>query len=373
MLRLSRSSRFFSWGRLFIAFLILVLMVECFIDRQLLKLSAPFSCYLRSSSTCNTSTTVAKKFGQINSFDQDNSDGKTDRDGISCMHDGGDQQCDLSDSRWGIPTLLISFGRSGSTVTWDTLAALAANSSYYQRSTEDMGKSKEATVRFFDDINPREHGKCALERVLCARQLENRKRIENKQIRDGSVSIYGTKWKPYFESFGHLKSRQALEWLGTQNHIKVLFNKRNLLDVYLSKYKHEVQDVPAHCHQGNEACLQKHFKAEQNLVVPTNSLLSELEHLEHATNQTIDLLTTSNVVARHIEYERLYYDETADEWNLALAHLWERKPNPPLSRADVMRYISHAATSNSSRSETLSNYADIKATLQNTRFAMLLQ
>ena len=319
----------------------------------------------------------------------------TDWNAISCsdaVHD-----CDLTDTKWGIPTILLSFGRSGSTVTWDTLAELSAaashrnndidnngmttNALWFQPSTEDLGKSMQATVKFFDAIPAHEHGKCALERILCARQAENKQRLQQQQqqhenpttaVRPG---IFGTKWKPYLESFGHVKARQTLQWLAMmQPHVKIIYNQRNLLDVYLSKYKHEATHVPAHCHQGNVACVQQHQAAEQSLVVPTETLIDELAHWEHATNQTLALLQAYHVPILQVQYEKLYYsnDANAQEWNRLWKYMWGDDATP-MTQDDVMAHLHHVATSAASHADKMSNYLQVQDVLRGTRFVKYLQ
>lgn len=301
---------------------------------------------------------------------------KIDWSSVPCPHSTEEwQRCDLSDDRWGVPTLLISFGRSGSTVTWDTIAALATgDNGTYQSSTEDMGSGSKAALRFFETIDPTEHGKCAVQRVLCARQRENRLAMESYEINGGldGSAVYGTKLKPYLESFGHKKSREALHWLGSQSDVKVIYLQRNLLDVYLSKYKHSATGLPAHCHKGNTECIQRHQEALKSLVVPTDTLIEELEHWEHAKNQTIALLETYNVDLVHLQYENLYYGENADEWNKALQHLG-KAPARPLTRDDVMAHIEHVATTPASHAEKMANYDEVKAVLENTRYMKYLQ
>jgi hypothetical protein len=246
-----------------------------------------------------------------------------------------------------------------------------------QKSTEDLGKSLQQTLRHFQGIDPLEHGKCALERLLCARQNENREAIVSakKSGQVGGSGIYGTKWKPYLESFAHPKSQESLEWLASQPHIKVIFNQRNLLDVYLSQYKHQsTTGVPAHCHEGNVECLQKHLEAERSLIVPTDSLLQQLEHWEHAAAQTLALLESSHVDVAHVQYESLFYSETANEWIKALLHL--EVPAALYEKLDMDRVrasMDHVATSSASHAEKMSNYEAVKAALMDTQFAKYLQ
>lgn len=317
--------------------------------------------------------------------DETDPSGIIDWNSVQCSHtEKASDRCDLSDAQWGIPVVLLSFGRSGSTVTWDTLAALAvrdntgdpsSSAGGFQRSSERLGKSKEQTVRFFDEMDPREHGKCALERVLCAQQDDNRQRLQTSgsTLSDDRVpGMYGTKWKLFLESFGHVKARQALRWLAARPRIKVIHNRRNLLDVYLSKYKHSVQHVPAHCHPGDATCLEQHLAAERSLAVPTDTLLEELDYWEHATNRTLQLLRAHRVELLHVRYERLYYgdDDMEDEWNRALTYITGSFQN--VTKADVLARITHVATSAALHQDKMATYDQVQALLRGTRFAKYL-
>lgn len=134
-------------------------------------------------------------------------------------------RCDLSDDRWGVPVILLSFGRSGSSITWETMGNLA--SARGQPAREDIGGSSSSATKELNSIKPEEHGKCWLERIMCRHQYNNRWAIQRGE---GKAEIIGTKWKPFLKAFNHTKSREALEWLAGNPHIKVIFNERNFLD-----------------------------------------------------------------------------------------------------------------------------------------------
>ena len=180
------------------------------------------------------------------------------------------QKCDLSDDRWGVSVVFISFGRSGSSITWETMSNLASERG--QPAREDIGGSSKSASKELDAIKRKEHGKCWLERILCRReylslsllaihsmparwivsthtivfrlvfvvdpmnemidssssdQYNNRVAIQNGE---GKAEIIGTKWKPFLRAFNHTKSREALEWLAGNPYIKVVYNERNFLD-----------------------------------------------------------------------------------------------------------------------------------------------
>ena len=145
---------------------------------------------------------------------------------VSCIDSTEEwQRCDLSDDRWGVPVVLISFGRSGSSITWETMSNLASERG--QPAREDIGGSSTSASKELNSIKPEEHGKCWLERILCRHQFNNRAAIQRGE---GKAEIIGTKWKPFLKAFNHTKSREALEWLAGNPYIKVIFNDRNFLD-----------------------------------------------------------------------------------------------------------------------------------------------
>ena len=145
---------------------------------------------------------------------------------VACVDSTEDwQRCDLSDDRWGVPVVLISFGRSGSSITWETMSNLASERG--QPAREDIGGSSTSASKELNSIKREEHGKCWLERILCRHQYNNRAAIQEGE---GKAEIIGTKWKPFLKAFNHTKSREALEWLAGNPHIKVILNERNFLD-----------------------------------------------------------------------------------------------------------------------------------------------
>lgn len=147
---------------------------------------------------------------------------------VKCIDSDKDkpwETCDLRDDRFGVNVVFMSFGRSGSSITWETMSNLASERG--QPAREDIGGSSESAYKELESINPKEHGKCWLERILCQHQYNNRVAMKEKR---GKAEIIGTKWKPFLRSFNHTKSREALEWLAGNPHIKVIFNERNFLD-----------------------------------------------------------------------------------------------------------------------------------------------
>ena len=107
--------------------------------------------------------------------------------------------CDLTNSKWGIPVILVGFGRSGSSVTWDTLASLASYPNRGQSGVEATGSGQTSALDQLQQY-PHEHGKCWMERILCNLQYRNRRNFRKGY---GLSAVYGTKWKASLRVFSH--------------------------------------------------------------------------------------------------------------------------------------------------------------------------
>lgn len=105
--------------------------------------------------------------------------------------------CDLTNASYGVPAILVGFGRSGTSVTWDTLASLTSQPAHGQKSIEATGSGQSGALAQLQDF-PHEHGKCWMERILCELQRKNRQRKRGKKS-----AIYGTKWKASLRLFAH--------------------------------------------------------------------------------------------------------------------------------------------------------------------------
>ena len=110
--------------------------------------------------------------------------------------------------------------------------------------------------------------------------------------------------------------------------------RRNLLDVYLSRTKHEhvrnnnhYNDLPSHCHKDDQVCLNKHVKATTTTSTTANStstnnntsggihvnvddLLKFLNEWTSSEDQVDEYLNTYDVPTVHVSYDKLYYPAT---------------------------------------------------------------
>ena len=277
--------------------------------------------------------------------------------------------CNLHDTTLGTPTILISFGRSGSSATWQLMSAMTGN--YTFEATEDTGSSTEKSLYIFNNIfNQSLHGKCWIQQLLCTHQYHNRQRRDDGQSIAG---IYGFKWKPYLVTFGSNKSIEALQWLSHNPHVKVVNNRRNPLDVIISRYKHEDRSVRSHCTVGDDDCLNKHKSAKPTLPTRKGRLINILENLEEETNHADRLLNECNVPHIDVSYEKLYtsYD-IAIEWKRLFIFLGVGPMNDQLTSKELIANMEHAATSSLSCRDKVQNYDEVVNILHGTEYEKYL-
>lgn len=120
------------------------------------------------------------------------------------------------------PVILMALGRSGSSVTWNTLSLLTGDKTV---AYEITGGNQNKSVDFFNSI-PDHIG----ERWASLRLCNIQQRHMSKSKQDGNrYSIVGFQWKPYFASFDHPYALSGLQRLA-DDRIKVIYLTRNPLD-----------------------------------------------------------------------------------------------------------------------------------------------
>lgn len=275
--------------------------------------------------------------------------------------------CDLTDMTYGVPVILVSAGRSGTSVTWNLMSELSVpENHYHQMAFEDLGGSTFKTERQLDALWS-EHGKCWLERAMCYRQFTN-------MGDDKGSAIYGPKWKTSSPVFKHPKAQQALEWLGDTPAVRVVYNTRNILDMLLSRFKHDFfPNLTSHCNPDDNECINEHKEAEKSMVVPTGrKLIKKLEGLEKMNNFTEKLLNKYHVPRIHVEYDKLYYSgEDMSEWERLFKFLGVGPEH--VTAKDITDHMARGATSAERQADKMANYDEVVKTLKDTRFEKLLR
>jgi hypothetical protein len=277
--------------------------------------------------------------------------------------------CDLVDDRYGTPTILMSLGRSGSSVTWQLMSGMTGNHTF--RATEDTGSSTERSHRLFDDfLESGIDGKCWIQEFLCRHQEDNRARV-----RDGLpyAGLYGFKWKPYASTFGSIRSVEALDWLSRNPHVKVVHNVRNPLDVIISRYKHRDRSVAAHCGVGDDACSESHRNAKPTLSTKEGRLIHLIDDIVDETDGADRLLDSHRVPHVDVSYERLYLvDDIAVEWRRLFSFLGVGPTDERLTSADLISRMEHQATSDRSIRDKIRNYDEVEEILRGTEYEIFL-
>jgi hypothetical protein len=116
----------------------------------------------------------------------------------------------------------MAFGRSGSSVTWNTLSRLVGDATI---AYEITGGNQNKSIEFFNSIPHSIHENWATLR-LC--NIQRRHMKMSKKDRK-QYSVVGFQWKPYFATFDHPYSISGLQKLADER-IKVVFLTRNSLD-----------------------------------------------------------------------------------------------------------------------------------------------
>lgn len=166
------------------------------------------------------------------------------------------------------------------------------------------------------------------------------------------------------------KSREALEWLAVNPHIKVIHNTRNLLDVAVSRYKHNLHGGKLSSHCEDEACAAK--VTASDLVMPVDNLIGSLTTLDHGRAYVSRQLDAFQVPRVDVKYEKLYYAPTAEEW-MRLFDFVGVGPTENLTMADVEKHMRFVVTHPPVRNQTLGNYKEIHDALKGTEWEKLLK
>jgi hypothetical protein len=299
-------------------------------------------------------------------------------------------ECNLHDTTYGHPFIMISFGRSGTTSTWDIIAKLTG-SEFIPHASEDAGQDKSDAIEFFANLNHTEHGKCWLERLLCQKQDIARQEFKNGK---GKASMFGTKWKPWHVGLNTTQARGALQWLGDHPNIKVVYNTRNMLDMYISMYKHHKlmelfgDEKVAHCYDDKELqlsdevwqrlekegiprstpCAQIFKQIEANTKIDIMHMFAYLVRNSLQTDYAADMLNYYNVSMVTVTYETLYFEKTAEEWMRIFRYLGYG-PAKDLTLDEVFSQTTFQKTSANDRSKRMSNYDEVLNVLRCTKFA----
>ena len=269
-----------------------------------------------------------------------------------------------------IPVILMSLGRSGSSITWDTMSALTG---HRNKAYEYTGNTASKSDRFFNALETNEAvGYDWAIKKLCIIQH----RPKNISTNTG---IIGFQWKPYINSFNRAYAREGLREIAKHRHpaIRIVYLTRNHLDRRISNLRHDHSKqgshaIAAHCAVGDQACIKEHSQFEANITFPIGKDLLSWLRGSHANDRRVrKRLQDLNVDHIHISYEKLFTSGNADEWMRVFSFLGVG-PSENLTMEEVRSSFSMASTHSKSRNETISNYEDVRNTLVGTEFEYLL-
>ncbi len=272
-----------------------------------------------------------------------------------------------------VPVILMSLGRSGSSVTWNTLSTMLGSTT---TAYEITGGNRTKAMNFFNSLGPDTTADWAIEK-LCFIQKWNLGRYDDP-------GITGFQWKPYLNTLTHELGRGALERIAEYKDppIKILYLTRNPLDRLLSNERHRGHvrsaTVPAHCSAGDEECVKRHQEHSKGLILPTgNELVTSIRNAMNIDTIAADTLSTLGVPHLTVSYEKLYHSKNAKEWirifdflGRSPKHLKIYKTN--LKMEHVEKAFAMAPTSIKRHEDSISNFQEVKDTLVDAGYGYLL-
>lgn len=283
-------------------------------------------------------------------------------------------RCKL-DPKGPTTAILISQGRSGSSVLWDTLSRLSGDATVAHEVT---GGNRNSSREFFENVN---HVDWATKR-LCNIQ---RKYMRDEKKDQHKYALVGFQWKPFRTTFDHPMAVAGMKVMSDQN-VKVIHLTRNPLDRYLSNLKHRGKqhsdEVPAHCKTDDLTCIKNHETQAKGISIELSTDEEQeafIAHLrETRSNAKVyeEKLDTFGIKHIHVYYEALFDHEAKDEY---LADEWMRifqflgiGPQNDLTMGDVRKAFEYASTTPKSHEEIISNFKEVKKVLSGTDLIDLL-
>ena len=209
----------------------------------------------------------------------------------------------------------------------------------------------------------------------------------------GMASMFGTKWKPWHQGFNTTQAREALQWVGAHPNIKVVYNTRNMVDMFISANKHRIlaklfgSERTAHCYDDrdlelsdeswdkleamgiprNTPCVQIFKQIESKSPIKVNHMLDYFEKNRLQSDFAVEMMDYYNVSRVEVTYEKLYYREDAEEWMRIFRYLGYG-PQQNLTLDQAFARTTFQKTSAKNRADRMSNYAEVYNALRCTRY-----
>jgi hypothetical protein len=219
---------------------------------------------------------------------------------------------------------------------------------------------------FFKSLAADDNGEWALEEL---RRLQQKPRPILPH-----APFVGFKWKPLERDPRFFTSALARIARCRSPRVKVVYNRRNVLDRHLSTMKHAAnQHLKAHCKATDNKCLQNAAKAGTGIMLDTDTLLNKLRKETRETDEIARLLKKTGVTHLNIDYDRLFHsDRSGGEWERVL-HFLKISPSPHVTLAKVLDIVGMAATSpHNNRTNSIGNYGEVRDILMGTEFESIL-
>lgn len=271
------------------------------------------------------------------------------------------------------PVILMALGRSGSSVTWDTLTTMLGSTT---KASEIPGGNQTKSIDF---LNSRTDPKWPINKS-CYIQNKNR-----AQFVDPPPVITGFQWKPYIVSLNHTMGKAGLEAIANHNHhnstttIKIIFLTRNPLERLMSNTRHKgrkgSKEVPAHCAIDDEECVKRQKELSKGTVLPTGkNLVHSLKSALRTDQMCKTALSSNGLQYLHVTYANLYNpphnedDDDAFEWKRIFDFLGKSPKNmknyrTTLTMKHVRDAFAIAPTSSKLHEDIIQNYDEVKQSL----------
>mmetsp|Transcript_8581 Transcript_8581/g.16195 ORF Transcript_8581/g.16195 Transcript_8581/m.16195 type:complete len:395 (+) Transcript_8581:110-1294(+) len=322
-----------------------------------------------------------------NTANLDNNDDSRPFIAVNWQHILSHPDCTLRDDVDSpLPLVFMALGRTGSSVTWATVAKILGDEEP-EKAIEIVGRVQPEATQFFQDI-PEELNSTWPSAYICDLQSNFTQRGLH------SKGLVGFQWKPYMVEFDNPKAwsglrdmaavalkmgstTTTLKSLGSQQHpkIRVIYQTRNAIDRRLSNWKHSLSDksVAPHCPMGDLQCVENHIKNIKMVNFTTgNELLRWLRHDKEQEQKIINRLKEVGVDFIQVTYEKLYDSQVANEW-MRIFKFLGRGPRHGLTMDRVQENFSMMKTSsNKTHKDVMANYLEVQKTLQGTEFEYLL-
>jgi hypothetical protein len=318
------------------------------------------------------------------------------------------------------PVVLMSLGRSGSSVVWQVLSKLTGVPSRFQRSREWPGSDIPELLRFFDTntnvsqkvgINKHIKSEQNLTMVpglghwqtsgkwLVSYMCAQRQRFVSQTNAttattwlpntEGAFSlstpIVGMKWKPFWRplwkrieplrTLQNIASMAMTASTETANRPPILIvrSRRNPIDVNLSRRKHKQENVSAHCKVGNTECIERQAGKTTNISDPKMFCHEVLEtwYTENLFDELLEIVTAPSSLPVYISvsYDALFYPESdaagEEAWNELVRFVSPH--TPPLTWKTIKDSATMAATTITRKhADKIANWNEVYECLQGT-------